>query len=69
VGQEVTALYAIVAAAVAILAAWIGGRRASKTKAKADELQDYKDTRERMDHAPDVVDADDARRRMRERKP
>ena len=50
---------------VTIAAAWWTGRRSTK----ADKLQDYADTRERIDNAPDIADADDARKRMRERKP
>lgn len=48
-----------------LIAAWFTGRRSTK----ADKLQDYRDTRERIDNAPDIADADDARKRMRERKP
>lgn len=51
--------------AIVGLIGWITGRRS----AKADKMQDYKTTRERIDNAPDIADADDARGRMRERKP
>jgi hypothetical protein len=65
----VTTIYAIGAAIMALVVAFITGLRASATRAKADKLQDYKATRERIDNAPDIADADDARKRMRERKP
>lgn len=48
-----------------LIAAWFTGRRSTK----ADKMQDYRETRERIDNAPDIADADDARKRMRERKP
>jgi hypothetical protein len=67
-GQEVNlaAIGATIGAFIlAIIAAWFTGRRSTK----ADKLQDYRETRERIDNAPDIADADDARKRMRERKP
>ena len=50
---------------VTLVAAWWTGRLSTK----ADKLQDYRETRERIDNAPDIADANDARKRMRERKP
>lgn len=56
---------ALAAFIVSLGFAWLTGRRSAKT----DKLQDYRETRERIDDAPDIADADDARKRMRERKP
>jgi hypothetical protein len=67
-GQEVNlaAIGATIGAfLLTLIAAWFTGRRSTK----ADKLQDYRETRERIDNAPDIADADDARKRMRERKP
>lgn len=51
----------------ALVASWFGGRNSAKTDIKAKELEDYVDTRKKMD---DVVVGDDpaaARRWLRER--
>lgn len=42
-----SAAFGLVVAALA--ASWLGGRKAAQTDAKAKELEDYADTRERMD--------------------
>ena len=51
----------------ALIASWLGGRKAAQTDAKAKELEDYADTRKRMDEVGRMSDADAARDFLRER--
>lgn len=51
----------------ALLASWLGGRKSAKADAKAKELEDYADTRKRMDEVGRMSDADAAADWLRER--
>lgn len=53
---------------VAMLAAsWFGGKKAAQADAKAEGLEDYVETRQRMDEVGRMSDADAARDWLRER--
>lgn len=52
---------------VALWASWFKGVKSAENKAKAKELDDYKDTRERMDEVSTPTDADSAREWLRKR--
>jgi len=53
---------------VAMLAAsWFGGKKTAQADAKAEELKDYVETRERMDAIGRMADADAAREWLRDR--
>lgn len=49
------------------VAVWAAAKRDARQRAKIDDMEAYRDTRERMDKAPRHTDADLARKRMRER--
>ena len=69
-GEEVIAtewLTGIVLAAIGMAAIWFGGRKSAKTEAKAEELDNYVETRKRIDEAGRMSDADAARDFLRER--
>ena len=51
---------------VALLSIWFGGKKAGKNAAKAEELNEYIETRNRMDKV-DVDTADSSREWLRER--
>lgn len=51
----------------ALAASYFGGKRAAKADAKAEELEDYVETRERMDAIGRMSDADAARDWLRDR--
>ena len=55
------------AALAAIVAAMLVGRRHGKQAAKAKEVQDYDDTRKRMDEVGRMSDADASREWLRDR--
>lgn len=57
--------FALVVAA--LMASWLGGRKSAQADAKAKELEDYADTRKRMDEVGRMSDADAARDFLRER--
>jgi hypothetical protein len=46
---------------VGLVASWFGGRKAANTDAKVKRLEDYADTRKRMDEVGRMSDADAAR--------
>jgi hypothetical protein len=46
---------------VGLVASWFGGRKAANTDAKVKGLEDYADTRKRMDEVGRMSDADAAR--------
>lgn len=52
---------------VALLSIWFGGKKAGKNAAKAEELNEYIETRKRMDEADLGDDPDMARRFLHER--
>ena len=52
---------------VALAASYFGGRKSAKADAKAEELEDYVETRERMDAIGRMADADAAREWLRDR--
>lgn len=54
-------------ALVTLLASWFGGRNVAKSDAKVEGLEDYVDTRKRMDEVGRMSDADAAREWLRER--
>ena len=51
----------------ALAASWLGGRKSAQTDAKVKGLEDYVDTRKRMDEVGRMSDADAARDWLRER--
>ena len=60
----------IAAAAVVVstlTAIWLGGKKSGKTDAKAEEMENYAETRKRMDEAGRMSDADAARQWLSER--
>jgi hypothetical protein len=62
-------LWAVVAGVfvVTLAATWFGGRKSAQTDIKAKELEDYADTRARMDEVGRMSDADASREWLRER--
>lgn len=60
-----SAAFGLVVAALA--ASWFGGRKSAQADAKAEELEDYADTRKRMDEVGRMSDADAAADWLRER--
>ena len=51
----------------ALAASWLGGRKSAQADAKVKGLEDYVDTRKRMDEVGRMSDADAARDWLRER--
>ena len=51
----------------ALAASWLGGRKSAQADAKQEELEEYVDTRKRMDEVGRMSDADAAREWLRER--
>jgi dienelactone hydrolase len=51
----------------ALAASWFGGRKSAQADAKQEELEDYVETRKRMDEVGRMSDADAARDWLRER--
>lgn len=51
----------------ALAATWFGGRKSAQADAKIEGLEDYVDTRKRMDEVGRMSDADAAREWLRER--
>jgi hypothetical protein len=51
----------------AFAAAWFGGRKSAQADAKVEELEDYVDTRKRMDEVGRFSDADAARMWLEDR--
>lgn len=51
----------------ALAASWFGGRKSAQADAKIEGLEDYVDTRKRMDEVGRFSDADAARDWLRER--
>ena len=49
---------------VALLSIWFGGKKAGKNAAKAEELNEYIETRKRMDEADHAGDDPDMARRF-----
>jgi len=62
-------LWKPILAALAVLGLYAKGRADARTAQKLDDMEEYHDTRQKMDAVGRPNDADDARRRMRERKP
>jgi hypothetical protein len=60
-------LAGIGAVVIALLSIWFGGRKSGKDAAKAEELNEYIETRKRMDEADLGDDPDMARRFLHER--
>lgn len=60
-----SAAFGLVVAALA--ASWLGGRKAAQTDAKAKELEDYADTRKRMEQVATGDDPAVLRDWLRER--
>ena len=54
-------------ALVALVASWFGGRNVAKSDAKVEGLEDYVETRKRMDEVGRMSDADASRDWLRER--
>jgi len=55
------------AAVIAIATIWLGGRKSVKTAVKLKGLEEYADTRERLDQVGRMSDADAARAWLRDR--
>jgi hypothetical protein len=53
--------------AILLVASWFGGRKAAETDAKIVELQEYANTRRKLDEVGRMSDADAARAWLRER--
>lgn len=53
--------------AAALAASWFGGRKSAQTDAKVVELEQYANTRRKMDQIGRMSDADAARAWLRER--
>ena len=51
----------------ALAASWLGGRKSAQADAKQEELENYVETRKRMDEIGRMSDADAARDWLRER--
>jgi hypothetical protein len=51
----------------ALAASWLGGRKSAQADAKQEELENYVETRKRMDEVGRMSDADAARDWLRER--
>lgn len=51
----------------ALAASWLGGRKSAQADAKQEELENYVETRKRMDEVGRMSDADIARDFLRER--
>lgn len=51
----------------ALAASWLGGRKSAQADAKQEELENYVETRKRMDEVGRMSDADAARVWLRER--
>ena len=51
----------------ALAASWFGGRKAQQADSKVEELEQYADTRRKMDQIGRMSDADAARAWLRER--
>lgn len=62
-------LWKPILAALAVLGLYAKGRADARTAQKLDDMEEYHGTRQKMDAVDRPNDADDARRRMRERKP
>jgi len=60
-------LAGIGAVVIALLSIWFGGKKAGKNAAKAEELNEYIETRKRMDETDVGDDPDMARRWLHER--
>lgn len=60
-----SAAFGLIVAALA--ASWFGGRKSAQADAKAKELEDYADTRKRMDEVGRMSDADAAADWLHER--
>jgi len=50
-----------------LVTSWSGGRKSAQTDAKVEGLEDYVETRQRMDEVGRMSDADAARDWLRER--
>lgn len=62
-------LIGALAALAGVIGAWLKGRSQGRADAKARQDADYRDTRERVDHAGNDVDGasdDDVARRLRD---
>lgn len=55
------------AVVISLLSIWFGGKKAGKNAAKAEELNEYVETRKRMDEVDLGNDPDAARRFLHER--
>lgn len=53
--------------ALSLAASWFGGRKSAQTDAKIVELQEYANTRRKLDEIARLSDADAARAWLRER--
>lgn len=53
--------------ALGLLSIWFGGRKAGKDAANAEELNEYIETRKRMDEVGRMSDADASRAWLRDR--
>ena len=62
-------LWKPILALLATLGLYAKGRADQRKAEKLHEMEDYHDTRRKMDAVDRPADADDARRRMRERQP
>jgi hypothetical protein len=60
-------LAAAAAVVLALLSTWLGGRRSAKTAAKAEELNEYVETRKRIDEIDGHRSVDDDRDWLRDR--
>jgi len=60
-------LAAAAAVVLALLSTWFGGRRSAKTAAKAEELNEYVETRKRIDEIDGDRSPDDDRDWLRDR--
>jgi hypothetical protein len=60
-------LAAAAAVVLALLSTWLGGRRSAKTAAKAEELNEYVETRKRIDEIDGDRSVDDDRDWLRDR--
>lgn len=60
-------LSGIVVAVIGFAAIWFGGRRSAKADAKIEELEEYANTRRKLDEVGRLSDADASRDWLRER--
>lgn len=60
-------LAAAAAVVLALLSTWLGGRRSAKTAAKVEELNEYVETRKRIDEIDGDRSVDDDRDWLRDR--